>query len=525
MSRAGKFIPGGSGKSGDPANRTGPIRAPAPGAEPGEPAPKKAAGGGLGASLKKPVAKGLRLPIVIMSAAVCCMLVSFAWYEFALVPAKLAADAEKKHAADIQAQLDAERDKEAKEAAAAAAAAVKARATLTVSSNPPGAIVTIGDVHKPTPATFDALTPGTVTVHIEADGYADYKQDVTVTADKPTDLGTIILSQKMGNISISSPQAEVEYSLTGPGNYSHQGKVPDVLEKMPVGDYQLSVWQHDWKLATVTVTVHDQETVNKDMKFPFGNVSITSVPSGAVVRQDHTILGKTPFALNNLRPGDLNLSVDLPPYTTEKFTVHVPESGNISRPVTLQQGKDFIAASGIPMVWVSDGNFWAGKYLVRQSDFETVAGYNPSFFRRPNRPVEQISWNAASDFCDKLTAYERKAGKLPAGYHYALPSESQWSAFSADADINQAPMSRNNTLTSTQDVGASEPNKYGIYDTLGNVWEWCSDNFDDKGDHSLRGGSWLSSAENFPTVDTREAGGPKYSDRFTGFRVVLVPNN
>src|ERR1700761_5776685 len=98
MSRAGKFIPGGSGnKSGDPANRTGPIRAPAPGATPGEPAPKKA--GGLGASLiKKPVAKGLRLPIVIMSGAVCCLLVSFAWYEFALVPAKLAADAEKQHA-------------------------------------------------------------------------------------------------------------------------------------------------------------------------------------------------------------------------------------------------------------------------------------------------------------------------------------------------------------------------------------------------------------------------------------------
>jgi formylglycine-generating enzyme required for sulfatase activity len=86
-------------------------------------------------------------------------------------------------------------------------------------------------------------------------------------------------------------------------------------------------------------------------------------------------------------------------------------------------------------------------------------------------------------------------------------------------------MSRSTTLSSTQDVGSSEPNKYGLYDTLGNVWEWCADAFDDRGDHSLRGGSWLSSMENFPNAETRSAGGPKYSDRFIGFRVVLVPNN
>jgi len=479
----------------------------------------------LGASLKKPVAKGLRLPIVIMSGAVCCMLVSFAWYEFALVPARLAAQAESKRASDLQAQVDAEKAKVEQMKADQANAVEKARVTLTVNSNPTGATVSIGDVQKSTPATFSDLAPGTVTVHIEQPGYADYKQDVILTAGKPSDLGTITLSQKMGNISISSPQSEVEYNMTGPGNYSHQGKVPDVLEKLPIGEYQLTVWQHDWKLAPVAVTIHDQETVSKEMKFPYGNLSITSVPSGAVVRQDHTILGKTPFSLNNIRPSDLNLSVDLPPYNIERFTVHIPEFGNINKPITLQQSKDFIAASGIPMVWIPDGGFWAGKYLVRQSDFETVAGYNPSSFRRPNRPVEQISWDGATAFCEKLNAYEKQRGKLPAGFHYALPTESQWSMFSADADINQAPMSRNAPLTSTQDVGASEPNKFGLYDTLGNVWEWCSDNYDEKGNHSLRGGNWLSSAENFPNAETRTAGGPKYQDRFTGFRVVLVPNN
>jgi len=478
----------------------------------------------LGASLKKPVQKGQRFPILVMSAAVCCLLVSFAWYEFAVVPAKARAAAMQQQLNDAIAAQKKAQDDLAKQQADELAKQAAVHATLIVNSNPPGAIATVGDVHKPTPATFDNLVPGHITVSVQQDGYADYKQDVQVTADKSTDLGTIVLSQKMGNISVSSSQSDVEYSLTGPGNYSHQGKVPDVLEKLPIGEYQLTAWQHDWKLPPVNVAVHDQETVSKEIKFPYGNLTITSVPSGATIRQDHTVLGKTPFSLNNIRPTDFSLSIDLPPYNIEHFTVHVPESGNINKAITLQQGKDFIAASGIPMVWIPDGNFWAGKYLVRQSDFETVAGYNPSFFRRSNRPVEQISWDAATAFCEKLNAYERAKGKLPAGYHYALPTESQWSAFSADADINQAPMSRTNTLTSTQEVGASEPNKYGLYDTIGNVWEWCSDNFDDKGNHSLRGGSWLSSSENFPNADTREAGGPKYADRFTGFRVVLVPN-
>ena len=87
MSRAGKFIPGGGGNKG---KRTGPIRAPdpsAPGGDPSNPsAPlvKKTFGKGL----VKPVGKNQRVPIVIMSAIVCCMLVSVGWYTMAYLPAQ-----------------------------------------------------------------------------------------------------------------------------------------------------------------------------------------------------------------------------------------------------------------------------------------------------------------------------------------------------------------------------------------------------------------------------------------------------
>jgi sulfatase modifying factor 1 len=518
MSRAGKFIPGG-GK----AKRTGPIRAPdptAPGPDASAPSKKPFVKG----SLVKPVAKGLRLPIVIMSAIVCCLLVSVAWYTLAYLPAVRNVAAAQQAALAAQQALADQKAADEKARLAALAALAKERGILTVDSNPTGANVTIGDFRKTTPSKFTDLIPGTFTILIQADGYEDYKQDVTVTADKPTDLGTIELVQKTGNLSLTSPQGGVTYQITGPGGYTHEGQVPDKLEKLPVGNYVVTATLGDWKLPPLPITIHDRDNAQKDIKFPFAKVSITSVPPGATVREGHTVLGQTPLSLPQFRPRDLHISVDLPPYTLQRLDLHVTDFANVTKQVALQQDKDFIAACGMPLVWIPDGGFWAGKYEVRQSDFETAAGYNPSTFRRPNRPVETISWESAMAFIEKLNQYERKAGKLPQGYHYTLPKESQWDVINADADIDQAAMSRHTTLTATQDVGASEPNKYGIYDTLGNVWEWCLDAFDDKGDHSLRGGCWLSSTENFPSAETRSAGGPKYADKFTGFRVVLVPN-
>jgi hypothetical protein len=525
MSRAGKFIPGGSGGA---KARTGPIRAPDPNTPPPDPnappaAPKKKPFGK--GSLRSPVAKSQRLPIAVMSAIVCCVLVSAGWYFLAYQPAlrdkaayetlitQMKADDAQKEADDLAA-------KKAEEQRLAAQ-----RGIFSTDTNPTGATLTMGDSRGTTPVKFTNIIPGTYSLLIHLEGYEDYKQEVTITADQPTDLGTIALVQMSGNLSLSSSLTGVTYKITGPGDYSHDGDVPDKLEKLPVGDYVLTATQGDWNLAPTTITIKDRDNIQKDIKFPYAKLSLTSVPPGATVRNGRDVIGQTPLALNQLHPGDMHLTVDLPPYTLQHVDIHLPDFGNVTKSVTMPQGKDFIAASGMPMVWIPDGGgFWAGKYLVRQNDFETAGGVNPSTFRGPNRPVETISWDGALAFIDKLNDYERKAGKLPQGYSYALPKESQWQILTDDANIDLAATSRVATLSATQDVGYSEPNKYGIYDSIGDVWEWCSDTFDDKGNHSLRGGCWLSSPENFPGPDTRQAAAPKYADKFIGFRVVLVPN-
>ena len=437
-------------------------------------------------------------------------------------PAEIAA-----YKIQIAQQIQADKQKaidDAKKAADDAAKAAAQRGVLTVDSNPTGANVTIGDFQKKTPAQFSDLVPGTFSILIQQDGYEDFKEDVTITADKPTDLGTIALEQKNGSLFLTSPQANVTYKMTGPDGSSHDGQIPDKLEKLPVGTYNLTPTLGDWTLAAVTITVRDHAITQKDIKFPYANVMINTVPPGATIREGRTVLGQTPLNLSPFRPRDMQLSADLPPYTVQHFDVHVPDFGNVNKQITLQKDKDFVAASGLPMVWIPDGGYWVGKYEVRQSDFETVTGYNPSTFRQPGRPVETVSWESAQAYIAKLNDFEKKAGKIPAGFHYSLPKETQWDQYNADAKLDLAATSRVTTLTSTQNVGYSEPNKYGLYDTLGNVWEWCLDDFDDKGNHTLRGGTWLSSPEDFSGPDARQGAPPKYADKFIGFRVVLTPN-
>jgi hypothetical protein len=386
-------------------------------------------------------------------------------------------------------------------------------------------MVTLGDSQAPAPAKFTDLIPGPYTVKITLDGYVDYKTDVTISPDKPVDLGTVNLEQKSADLTLASPEPGVTYTLTGPNGYTHDGAIPDKIEKLPIGEYSLSAALNDWKLPPMPISLQDSQPLTKEVKFPYAKLTITSTPAGASVRDGRTVLGTTPLTLPKVRPKDLHLSVDLSPYTLQYADVHLTDNGTVTKQVTLQQDKDFIAACGMPMVWIPDGGYWAAKYPLRQSDFEKVAGYNPSNFRGPNLPVETISWESAQAFIDKLNAYEAKAGKLPSGFRYSLPKEVQWDQMNADADMSMAAISSNGHLDSTQNVGYSSPNKYGLFDTIGNVWEWCLDDFDANGNHTLRGGTWLSLPENFPNASARQGGPPKYADKFIGFRVVLVPNS
>ena len=192
-------------------------------------------------------------------------------------------------------------------------------------------------------------------------------------------------------------------------------------------------------------------------------------------------------------------------------------------------------------------DYWIGKYEVTQGEFAAVLGRNPSHFRGDlNRPVEKLSFFDASNYCATITLREREAGRLPAGYEYRLPSEGVWEyacragatnlyGFGDDASVaEQFAWTAENSDAATHPVGLKRPNAWGLFDTHGNVWEWCSDWFEPYPAAPLtdpvgpatskfklfKGGGWNQDLE-YGRASSRFMMSPSNGIHFVGFRLAL----
>lgn len=195
---------------------------------------------------------------------------------------------------------------------------------------------------------------------------------------------------------------------------------------------------------------------------------------------------------------------------------------------------------------------WIGAYEVTQQEYSDVTGTNPSFFNdAPDRPVEFLSWEDATNYCATLTERERTAGRIPSNYEYRLPTEAEWeytcragttTRFSYGDDIGYASLGDYawydaNSSNMTQRVGRKLPNPWGLYDTYGNVWEWCQDWYADAYSGGsvidpmgpatgsmrvVRGGSYYFGGA--PCRSANRGAVAQDGSRYDlGFRVVLAP--
>jgi formylglycine-generating enzyme required for sulfatase activity len=166
---------------------------------------------------------------------------------------------------------------------------------------------------------------------------------------------------------------------------------------------------------------------------------------------------------------------------------------------------------------------WAGMYEVTQQSYQKVMDGNPSAFQGKVHPVDSVTWNDAMAFCTKLTEREQKADELPKGFVYTLPTQAQWEQLVGNASLSDAVMSLNmQRQSSTAPVGSKGPNNNGLYDTRGNVKEWCLDP-QDKPYRVLRGGAWDTYIDINARLDFREYSAPEMTKNDYGFRVVLEP--
>jgi len=208
-------------------------------------------------------------------------------------------------------------------------------------------------------------------------------------------------------------------------------------------------------------------------------------------------------------------------------------------------------------------DFELAAYTVTQAQWHEVMGDNPSYFSREGGgkqavqgiadedlkryPVESVSWNEVQEFLKKLNA--SATGR---GWSYRLPSEAEWEyacrgratskeecSFdfyldqpSNDLSWDQANFARANPagkgvkgqpLNRTTKVGSYRPNKLGLYDMHGNVWQWCSDLYDAAGSaREVRGGGWGNDGQSCRAA-FRYGFAPTYRSSILGFRLARVP--
>jgi formylglycine-generating enzyme required for sulfatase activity len=198
-----------------------------------------------------------------------------------------------------------------------------------------------------------------------------------------------------------------------------------------------------------------------------------------------------------------------------------------------------------PVHTVCVGDFYLGKTEVTQKQWVDIIGHNPSKFKSGDHPVERISWNSVQGFIKKLNKATGMNYRLPteAEWEYAARNgggKEKWAGTDEESELGEyAWYYSNSARDGTHSVAGKKPNGLGLYDMMGNVWEWCSDWYDrnyyenspaknpegpsDGLTRVLRGGGWRSKPKHLRTVDRNDF--DPTSKKFTniGFRLARNP--
>jgi formylglycine-generating enzyme len=155
-------------------------------------------------------------------------------------------------------------------------------------------------------------------------------------------------------------------------------------------------------------------------------------------------------------------------------------------------------------------SFWIGQTEVTQAAYQRVMHIDPSRYPGPSRPVDSVDWTHATEYCSRIGM--------------RLPTETEWefAAYGGTNALPQQPLAAiawydPNSNDQTHPVATRLPNGYGLFDMLGNLWEWVQDPGIEPGEHYLKGGSFYNSARDL-RVAGRLSAPPTLNHRDIGFR-------
>ena len=404
--------------------------------------------------------------------------------------------------------------------------------SLNIESTPNFATVYIdGKEVGETPKFVKEILVGEHKIMVTKKGYADYVETISITKGERTQVKATLSNGREIQFTCNVPDAQLE--IDGQRMSSANGTY-----MLTYGTHNLKATATDYQDYTYTLSVSENGSRSH------------SITMQAMRKDEET------FTVNGV-----------------SFTMKLIEGG------TFQMGSNDSDAKSDekPVHKVTLSSYYIGETEVTQALWKAVMGSNPSYFKGDNLPVERVSWNDCQEFIRKLNQKTGKSFRLPteAEWEYAARGGAKTSLYNGENIIisgeNNSPnldalawyggnCGRNYTREEgcdvsngydisgwdekqysdskggTHPVKKKQPNAYGLYDMLGNVWEWCSDwcRHDYYGESSLvnpqgpsssvvrvlRGGSWRHSAGSC-RVSNRGGGNPGIAGNHSGFRLCL----
>ena len=529
-------------------------------------------------------------------------------------------------------------------AAAGGAHYLRGRSALgavTIETDPPGAMVLLGDKWKRTPARFEGLTPGPQRFRVMSPQYEPIERTFELAPDADHRFPPLTLERSHGSLQLRCEPEGAAFELRRDDEIVSSGIFPARLERLPTGEYtvvarfngrekteRIEVQRGDstscelvfasgavkvfsepsgaeilingasagttpldlslaegshqfvaryrkWPDQHRAVQVGPAEPRIERFEFLPGSVKITSAPGGASILVNGKEIGRTPYLVENVEPGEVHYELRLSGYQPLELnaTVQAGEQAFLGGRFVKRLGPQRFQPweNSLGMRFVPVGEVLMGVWPVRVQDYAAFCQASvrgrpvPDFPQDDTHPVVRVNWDDAAAFCEWLTQTEIDAEQLAEGQHYRLPTDLEWSRAAGllneggstpqdrDGKVKEFPWGKqwpppagagnfaDQTLRSagtptiagyqdgfaqTAPVGSFPANKLGVHDLAGNVWQWCLEPYR-PGSHwgVLRGGSWANARPSDLYVSCRNVIDRSERDVIYGFRVVLVPDS
>ena len=416
------------------------------------------------------------------------------------------------------------------------------------------------------PASFENLPTGEYLVVARFNG----REETSGSRFTRNDSTRYDVAFASGAVKVISEPSGAEILIDG----SSAGRTPLDLS-LAEGRHRLAARYRKWPEQHRTIEVGPAQPREERFEFLPGSVKITTAPGGAWILADGKKIGRTPWLVENVDAGEVRYELQLTGYQSLVLQTVVPPGeqtflgARLVKHTGPQPFQPWENSLGMRFVPVED--VLMGVWPVRVKDYgafceATARGRPvPDFHQDDTHPVVRVNWADAAAFCEWLTQTELDGEQLAEGQHYRLPTDVEWSRGAGLPDEGgSSPQDRDGKVKEfawgkhwpppagagnfadqslrssgvpiiagyhdgfpqTAPVGSFPPNKLGLYDFAGNVWQWCLEPYR-PGSHwgVLRGGSWANARQSELYVSCRNVIDRSEHDVIYGFRVVLVPDS